>query len=346
MKLKSVRITLIFLLGSTIIFVLFLLMPTPNKVSNGFNRNLSGFRLSLQYEVANSSDCKNIVGTADYSFFLSTKVPGEIFSYSFDLKNHRRYYFNVPWHPKLAPMFITSVDSPYFYLDACNLPAHFVSSFANLDSVSTSNTDFSFVRTVHFENKTVSYGLGRQSALIRYFKVFDKKTGLSVFKPIQPALVGRDKPSQGILNYEKETKHLVFTFNYANHYLVMDTNLNTIHVGNTIDTGSSSPSKSIFRSIGGKMVASNINAGMFVNKNACVSNGKLFIRSMLKGDNEDHHDFDNNCVIDIYDLKKFIYLKSFYIPNKANHKLRSFQVMAKELIVLFDKRIAVYRIDI
>jgi hypothetical protein len=79
-----------------------------------------------------------------------------------------------------------------------------------------------------------------------------------------------------------------------------------------------------------------------VNYNGSISGGKLFLQSMLKADNEYELDFNENSIIDIYDLKNGDYKGSFYIPAYEGKKAHQFQVISHQLYALYGKTVVLY----
>ena len=81
-----------------------------------------------------------------------------------------------------------------------------------------------------------------------------------------------------------------------------------------------------------------------VNWESDVSDGKLYINSWMKADNESIHQFNNNSVIDVYDVITGAYKKSFYVPFFRGEKMESFKVCKNELVAIYKSYIAAYHI--
>jgi hypothetical protein len=144
----------------------------------------------------------------------------------------------------------------------------------------------------------------------------------------------------GTLHFDKETNRLIYLYFYRNQYSVMDTNLNLLYRGNTIDTVSRAKLKiAAIASDNSENLAA---PPVFVNKYSCIAGDLLLLNSNLLSKNEDPEIFAKTSVIDVYSLKDRSYKFSFYIPDYRGKKLRGFRVFGKRLFVLFDHYVLSY----
>ena len=79
-----------------------------------------------------------------------------------------------------------------------------------------------------------------------------------------------------------------------------------------------------------------------MNDLGAVAEGKLFLQSMLKADNELPLDFAENTVIDAYSVTNGNYVASFYIPPYKGHKPNQFNVINKKLYAIYGNTVVVY----
>ena len=123
----------------------------------------------------------------------------------------------------------------------------------------------------------------------------------------------------------------------------MDTSLNLIYRGKTIDTTTTV-----------KIKLSRINTThqitfgappTLVNKHSCVFGNDLFISSGLLAKNENENSVKGSSVIDVYDLRKGQYRFSFYIPDYEGFKLKGFVVSGKKIIGIFDHYLVSYDLN-
>ncbi len=134
--------------------------------------------------------------------------------------------------------------------------------------------------------------------------------------------------TDGMLNFDTATNQACYSYYYQNGFICMDTNLNLTLKARTIDTIT-------HREIKVTRVRSSLTMKQppqYVNLAASVFAGKLFLQSMLKGDNEYELDFNENSVVDIYSLKNGSYKGSFYLPAYKGKKTHQFQVIDQKLV--------------
>lgn len=85
---------------------------------------------------------------------------------------------------------------------------------------------------------------------------------------------------------------------------------------------------------------------LLVNANCSWWKNYLFVQSKLMGKQEDETRFKYSTVLDIYDLKKSVYLYSVYLPLLNDHPIRQFKVIGGLIYTLTDNNIASYTIKL
>jgi hypothetical protein len=149
--------------------------------------------------------------------------------------------------------------------------------------------------------------------------------------------------TSGILHYDSKTKKVIYVYFYRNEFLILDTNLNLLSARNTIDTNTRVKIKvAEIKSDNSKTLSS---PPVMVNRNSCIDGNYLYNNSALASDNERKEAFQNNSVVDLYNLNKGTYLYSFYIPDINYKKLGSFKVAHNQLVAIHGKRISVYDLN-
>ncbi len=148
--------------------------------------------------------------------------------------------------------------------------------------------------------------------------------------------------TDGMMVFDKFTKILTYLYYYRNQYVCMDSNLNILWKGRTIDTTSRVTFKvSEIRSEKSVTLSS---PPLTVNKESCVYNKYLFVRSNLSATNENMKAFSKSAVIDVYDVIDRSYKFSFYLPDQGALKLSSFKVIDSRLIAIYGHWVAVYNL--
>jgi hypothetical protein len=139
----------------------------------------------------------------------------------------------------------------------------------------------------------------------------------------------------GSLFRDQNTGILNYVYFYRNEFLSLDTNLNIIAKGKTIDT-IHTPQIKLSRIISENNTTFSA-PPLLVNKISCADSGFLFINSGLMANNENEDSFKSGAVVDIYSLKNGEYIYSFYVPDDNGVKMKSFQVYKHRLVALYDQ---------
>lgn len=149
--------------------------------------------------------------------------------------------------------------------------------------------------------------------------------------------------TDGVLTYNSTLKQLIYVYYYRNQILLIDTNLNLLRKMKTIDPVDTAKFKvSTIKSSRSTTFSS---PALLVNGNCSSWGNYLFVQSKLMGKHEDETSFKNSSVIDIYDLKKYSYLCSLYLPNFKGHSIRQFKVIGDSIFALSDRYIIRYTIQ-
>lgn len=145
---------------------------------------------------------------------------------------------------------------------------------------------------------------------------------------------------QGQLSYLQNDNLFVYVSLFSHEILKLDSNLNQIELGHTIDTISKKPKVKFFNnSILFSSSPRVTNYDFFTLKN------KIFVRSIVSSNRES--DFKHIIVFDIYDIKnRFKYLGSVSLKNENNDYPTDMHLLNnKILILLYEKFISVYKIE-
>ena len=137
--------------------------------------------------------------------------------------------------------------------------------------------------------------------------------------------------TDGVLDYSSQLNLVIYTYRYRNQYICLDTNLNVVRFGKTIDT--TSVAKISVSEMHGKITMAK--PPLMVNREAYVYGKYLFVHSNLMARNESLENFKNNSVVDVYDLSNASYRFSFYVENYNGLKMQQFKVSGLSFIALF-----------
>lgn len=165
----------------------------------------------------------------------------------------------------------------------------------------------------------------------------------------KPALLDRRNDAglstDGHILYDNSTNAALFIHLYSNRILYMDSNLNLLATGKTIDTFSDYQLTGRKVNNKNKTFFTQAKPPRYINYTCCVYNHKLYVNSLVKADNESETSFNSNCVIDIYDHNIKKYLGSFYVPKYHNEKLRSFCITDSLLVATYPDAIISYHLN-
>lgn len=135
--------------------------------------------------------------------------------------------------------------------------------------------------------------------------------------------------SFGQLLTDLEQNRLVYTYLYRNQFIVTDTGMNLLYRANTIDTISRARVKT---GKSDKTTFSLLTPPLTVNLQSDICNGKLYIYSNMRAENETRKTFLHNSPIDVYDLGNGQYLHSLYLPNRYGEKILAFKILDNQHI--------------
>jgi hypothetical protein len=150
--------------------------------------------------------------------------------------------------------------------------------------------------------------------------------------------------TDGMLLYDKSTRKYLYVYRYRNGIVSFKSSLEDLQTGNTIDTNTQA-----------KLTLSRINSEreitfsappLRINKHACVDNGRLFIYSGLRGDNEHDKPSYLSSAIDVYAVNGLKYLYSFYVPDYKKEGIRDMAVRDDRLVLLKGYHLTVYKLHL
>jgi hypothetical protein len=149
--------------------------------------------------------------------------------------------------------------------------------------------------------------------------------------------------TDGMMHYSKTEKQLIYLYRYRNEYIIMDTSLNILRKGNTIDN--TTKAQIAIAKIKSSASTTFASPPLMVNKHSSVSSNQLFVQSMLMAKNENPESLVSASVIDVYDLQTGKYRFSFYIHDYQGHeKLEEFTVIGDKLFAIFKTHLQIWHL--
>ncbi len=322
-----------------------------NTHRNGFKRVLLSDKITLLRQRPISGWLSKICGNTQNKVFFSGYNPHWVMStdYTFSKLDSLYIPIPVPVTSDLLSAFEFSVDSPKVELYAPNLPAIFSYKIGEDKAAHYLKLPL-FTRYVSLNDQSLIVRGFDSSRQLQYFTKVDKRTGNIISNAVQLLYQPRDGglSTDGMLRYDSITHAILYVQLYQNIFYYLDTSLNLKYIGKTIDTTNTNPIKTktfIDTGRSGSIIPST--PVIPVNKDCYFSNGLLYIISGLVADNEEPDVFLNTATdIDIYDIKHDSYIGSFSIPNPNREKVKSFRIDNHLLIVLYERSVALYRLNI
>lgn len=147
--------------------------------------------------------------------------------------------------------------------------------------------------------------------------------------------------TDGKLYHNKSRSQLIYVYNYRNQFIVMDTLLNLVYRGRTIDTTTQAKIKTY--SIDSGKSKGLATKPLLVNRLGSTEGNYLFINSNLAAKNQEYSVFLNNTTIDIYNLDDRTYEFSFYMPTIGGSRLSDFIVIKDHLIAINNSSLLHYQ---
>lgn len=149
--------------------------------------------------------------------------------------------------------------------------------------------------------------------------------------------------TDGMLRYNRSVNRLVYLYYYRNGFMIMDTSLNVIKRGHTLDTITRARIKvARIESENSWTLAS---PPYVVNRASRLFGKWLMVNSNLLARNENQKAFDQGAAIDVYDIESGRYKSSFYIYHLDNERMNDFILCGNKLIAIYDTKIASFDIE-
>lgn len=298
---------------------------------NGFTRHYS--QVTLLNECKLNKSLTSIVGLTEGSLYLKAVDPRQIIVMDKDLKIRDTINPNFPLTRVIADSYNLQVDSPFIYLFANNV-ATVLKYQDGLPSVNTIklNTNI-FSKSVLLSSHKIAIRVFDSSEIKQTFAIVNLGTGqIEARNPIFEGQNDGGLSTDGFLKYDSSTKSIVYLQLYRNRFFRLDTSLQLVYEGRTIDTTSSNVISvqkfSINDTMGSIMPSNPLKA---INTTCFVNAGLLYIISTLKADNEDVDTFLENVPVDVYRVLDGRYLGSFYLPKYKDNKAT--QIVARNSVI-------------
>lgn len=347
MKKQIILLLSCMVLSSALVFTLYGLSDHQIRKNNSFIRivlknpfnSVGGIEIKYNsYYIAGASNedvyLANITALR-HLLVLSTNTQ-DTTSVTLKIKNLDKLKFNRPR---------ITVLQPYFYITDGVIPSLYRGKLNEweVDSFMFDDAAY-FVDAQPFNSKSFAI---RSISSETQENILGKLQPISPYVNFSPEILQKQVDGKfctdGMLHYDQALKRIVYLYFYRNQFMVMDTSLNLLYRGNTIDTtktahvtGTNIPSENSYTMESPPVT---------VNDKSCVANGLLFIKSPLLSRNEEEDLFKTQSVIDVYDLLDGTYKFSFYIRKANGKSFRDLIIVKNKLIVLYDHYLEIHELN-
>jgi hypothetical protein len=345
---KAIYILLSLLLSAIIIItVLVKTAPLPNKILNGFDRTIHATNFLLPLGNMPADSVQLISGATKTQLFFTTADPTIILCTDYHLQHPKRIKLALSKGliDSLQTYFYTTIDSPFVHIFGYNMPAIITLplSGGNTQVFRLPPGGFSKAYPIT-PDQFILRKLDRKIADQQFLKVNTTTNDIIFEKNLSTLHQDGGMSTDGTLVYDTTSRKLIYTNFYNNQFFTFDTSLQKIKDGHTIDTSTHFRFQLSDATARNEHVFTSQGPDEMVNNTSFVYKGKLFVHSLLKGDHEADGKFDNNTVIDKYDINTTQYLGSFYLPLRAN-KVRRIYIFNDKMVIQCRDLIYTYTID-
>jgi hypothetical protein len=343
---RSIKIlSLCLLAGVCMVVGLYLLTIADQRKNNGFSRKLVQNAFNNPVDLDLHSKYYYIAGVSNAHIYLGNYDTPTHFL-AVNLQTLEKKYYTIKTPPGLRYFWNYSrlqVDSPHVYFTEGMTPTLFGGTLQKPDLKPLLKTKDHFrTALVLSDSLIIAKSIDESVKENRFsrFSAHDTGTFLSgkILEKQGEGLFSTD----GLLNYDPQTRRLVYVYYYRNTFFTMDTNFKIDYIAHTIDTNSRV--KIHVGAVKTEQKITMLSPPLFVNKNCCTDQGFLYIISPLRADNQDFNKFKKLVCIDQYDLKKGNYRQSSEIPLDGWSKCSDFRIKGNYCLLLGDHYLRIIRV--
>jgi len=157
-------------------------------------------------------------------------------------------------------------------------------------------------------------------------------------------LLTEDLSSGGTLLYNNKNSSCYYIHQYNNRIIIFDTAFHSMRSAHTIDTFTQSQIQYLSRNKTGSndILYKPKGTRMLINYLSQLYDGRLYVNSLIKADNETLLTDRSETVIDVYSTNMDKYLESFYIPVPSKQHLKSFYIFNGKILATYTNHLALY----
>jgi len=338
----TITTKLILIISITIVVSLFVAriskLGTGIK-KGGFERNIVPPPVVAR-EIELRSDAWYIAGVSDSVVYLGNyRHPLELLAASITTPDTIGIKISSQQKPQQSQIF---VDPPNFFISNFTENKFYKGTLDRLTANEYANVNSYFIDASFIGNQSIIIKTRQENKPDFVLAKLDKTNPTPRYVPgILEKQVDGFFCIDGMLHYSHELNMLVYLYYYRNQFMCMDSSLNLIYRGRTIDTTTHAKLSIAHIKSSGKTTLSS--PPLIVNAKSCVSED-LFINSALMGSNERESDFLTSSVVDVYNLRNGKYRHSFYLPKINKQPVKDLGAHKKWLMAIYDDRMMIYQL--
>lgn len=331
-----------------LVLLLYAFARKPNDHKNGFTRRIPAAPAVMTASLALKYPAYYIAGSTDQHLYLGNYSASlHLLTVSRHLKDTQQLTLITPPDERYAwKQTRLIIDSPTVYMAEGSTPALYQGKLADLhiSRFLPQSCFFNLLQhispTSFIARSIYADSTGNRRSILA--KITRDSPYVHLEKQILQQQVDGIFCTDGTLDYDRQTGKLVYLYHYRNEFITLDTNLQVIYTGHTLDTNTTA-----------KLQVANMANGVskfsapptYVNNNARIADGRIYVRSSLLADNEDRHTRQHNDIIDVFSVESGAYVYTLYIPMDDSDHMTDFIVKDDQLFALYEHTLTAYTIE-
>lgn len=333
--------------GSLLITLLYLRSEDIIHKENPFIRRFTPGSSKKITETKLHNNTLYFAGTDQNSIYIGDqRAPLHIFKYDSTLKTKKHYKIELDDAGFSFRSVQVKIIPPYFFIMDGTVPVIYRGKILDWKAkVLMKNSGYYFSKTAVIDSLKIAFRTQLENSGRNAIGDFNFKNGLksSLHQDLLQKQIDGFFDTDGMMNYDSETKNFVYLYYYRNQFIVTDNNLKLRYRGNTIDTTSTANLKPVFiKKKGQRKLSSPDNV---VNKLSTIRGNLLFVNSSLRGRFEPKEMWDIANIVDVYDIHSRSYLSSIYIYKVGEFKMKDIIVVGNNLYVIVGQNLQRYKLD-
>jgi hypothetical protein len=330
------------LLAVMVLFTLNATTDRPNKNKNGFTRHFLSINATEVKRISFDVPMFNICGQKNDSIFLSGMVPGVFYTISAEFRKLDSFKLKLDAIPELKMRCQAFVEFPNVYIISGPAKQFIAGNLLTGRYESFSIPERAFYKVAMVNPETYVMQVIDSVSFNAVFKKINTQTGvITIEDHLSEKLGDAGFTNDGMLNYDRYKGLFTYVSFYHNSFMAFDTLFRLRYHSHTIDTVTAT--KTFVRRLSG---VTQQQPPQMINTHSWIYHKHLYIKSLLKADNEDDDHFYPNMLIDRYNIFDGTYSGSFYVPQSTRDKpIEITMISDTQMIVLYNKTLVQYKIS-